>query len=112
MKIVATIVIVLAVLVAACGSDDPATLVASANAYIAKRDYSAAIIQAKSALQKDPDHREARYVLGLASLEGGDIASAEQHLKKAIELGHGADEVQLALARTWLAKGENAALIT
>ncbi|HEU4922767.1 MAG TPA: tetratricopeptide repeat protein, partial [Burkholderiales bacterium] len=106
-----TIAFALTLSLAACGGgDDPASLIASAKAYIAKREYTAAAIQAKNALQKDPDNREARYLLGLASLEAGDILSAEQHLKKAIELGHAADEVQVALARTLLAKGETAAL--
>ena len=107
----ATILLVLAVLLTACGSDDPAALVASAKAYVIKRDYTAASIQAKSALQKDPDNRDARYVLGLASLEVGDIASAEQNLQKALELGYAGDEVYVALARTLLAKGESGTLI-
>ena len=108
----ATILLVLAVSLTACGSDDPAALVASAKTYMAKRDYTAATIQAKNALQKDPDNRDARYVLGLASLEAGDIMSAEQHLKKAIELGYAADEAHVALARTLLAKRDTATLIT
>ena len=107
----ATISLVLAVSLTACGRDDPAALVASAKAYIAKRDYTAATIQAKNALQQDPDNRDARYLLGLASLEAGDILSAEQNLQKAVELGHAGDEVQVALARTLLAKGETATLI-
>ena len=107
----ATLGLALTLSLAACGADDPQTLVASAKAYIAKRDYTAATIQAKNALQKDPDNREARYVLGLASLEAGDIVSAELHLKKALELGNSSDEVQVALARTMFAKGETAALI-
>jgi Tfp pilus assembly protein PilF len=105
----ATIALALTVSLAACGvGDDQAALVASAKAYVAKREYMAATIQAKNALQKDPDNREARYLLGLASLEIGDVLSAEQHLKKAIELGHTADEVQVAFARTLLAKGDSA----
>ena len=112
MKIIhGTIALALTLSLAACGTDDPAALVASAKAYIAKRDYTAATIQAKNALQKDPDNREARYVLGLASLEAGDIVSAELNLNKAIELGYASDEVQVALARTLLAKGQTAALI-
>jgi putative PEP-CTERM system TPR-repeat lipoprotein len=107
----ATIALVLGVSLLACGAEDAATLVASARAYIAKRDYTAAVIQAKNAVQKDPDHGEARYVLGWASLEGGDIVSAELQLNKAIELGYGSDEVQVALARTLLAKGEAAAVV-
>ena len=112
MKIVHRIAaLALTLSLAACGTDDPDALVASAKAYIAKRDYTAATIQAKNALQKNPDHREARYVLGLASLEAGDVVAAELNLKKAIELGYASDEVQVALARTLLAKGQSAALV-
>jgi len=107
----ATISLVLAVSLTACGRDDPAALVASAKAYIAKRDYTAASIQAKNALQQDPDNRDARYVLGLASLEAGDIVAAELNLNKAIELGYSSDELQVALARTLLAKGQSATLV-
>ena len=110
-KLHRTIALALTLSLAACGTDDPAALVASAKAYIAKRDYTAAAIQAKNALQKDPDNRDARYVLGLASLEAGDIVSAELNLNKAIELGYASDDVQIALARTLLAKGESATLL-
>ena len=108
----ATLFLALAVSLTGCGSDDPAALVASAKAYIAKRDYTAAIIQAKNALQKDPDNREARYVLGLASLETGDLVAAELNFKKAVELGYSVDEGQVALARAMLARGETGALVT
>ena len=110
-KLRKSIAVALALSLAACGTDDPAALIASAKAHMAKHDYTAATIQAKNALQKDPDNREARYLLGLASLEAGDIASAELNLNKAIELGFASDEVQIALARTLLAKGESVALV-
>ena len=47
-------------------ADDPEALVASAKALLAKNDNSAAIIQLKNALQKDPDIAEARFLLGKA----------------------------------------------
>ncbi|HYX65287.1 MAG TPA: tetratricopeptide repeat protein, partial [Burkholderiales bacterium] len=62
------IAIALALAAAACSHDDPASLVASAKQYIAKRDFAASIIQLKNALQKDPNNAEARYLLGVASL--------------------------------------------
>jgi cellulose synthase operon protein C len=90
---------------AACTSDDPAALVASAKDYLAKRDFNASIIQLKNALQKDPQNAEARYLLGLASLENGDVVSADIQLQKAAELGWNTDEMAIALARAMLAKG-------
>lgn len=103
----------LAISLAACTRpDDPATLVASAKDYIAKRDYKASIIQLKNALQKEPNHPEARYLLGLSSLESGDIVSAEVELEKAAGLGLASDELHIALARTRLAKGEAAKVVS
>jgi putative PEP-CTERM system TPR-repeat lipoprotein len=95
----------LALAAAACSPNDPAALVGSAKEYLTKRDYSAAIIQLKNALQKDPENAQARYLLGLASLESGDLVSADIELNKAVQLGLNVDEVQVALARTLLARG-------
>jgi putative PEP-CTERM system TPR-repeat lipoprotein len=95
----------LALAIAACSADDPAALVASAKDYIAQRDYNASIIQLKNALQKEPENAEARYLLGLASLEIGDLRSAEIELNKALELGLKTYDVEVALARTLLAQG-------
>ena len=67
---------------AACGSNDSASLIASAKDYIAKRDYNASIIQLKNALQKEPENAEARYLLGLASLEKGDLVRIIKQQKK------------------------------
>lgn len=100
-----------AILLAGCGSEDPPALIASAKEYMAKRDFGASIIQLKNALQKEPQNAEARYLLGVASLESGDVASAEIELGKAMELGLASDEVQVAVARTLLAKGDTGKVI-
>ena len=52
----------------------PDALVASAKEYLAKNDRNAAVIQLKNALQKNPDLAEARFLLGKALLETGEIA--------------------------------------
>lgn len=105
--IFSTLLLALTVFLTACDrADDPAALVGSAKDYIAKRDYSAAIIQLKNALRKEPNSGEARYLLGLSSLENGDFISAEVELNKAIELGVKSDDVHVALARTLLGKGD------
>ena len=62
--------IALALASAGCSRDNPVELIASAKEYLAKREYNAAVIQLKNALQKDPDNAEARYLLGIASHEG------------------------------------------
>ena len=96
----------LAPFLAACGSDDPAALLTSARGYMAKRDYNASVIQLKNVLQKAPDNSEARYLLGLAFLEQGDATAARIELDKAAQLGFAADDIQVALARAALARGE------
>jgi len=105
MRILPALSLAVAVLLSGCGRNDPQALIASAKDYIAKREYSASVIQLKNALQKDPQNPEARYLLGFASLETGDIASADIELGKARELGYRGEELQVALARTMLAKG-------
>ena len=67
--------------------DNPEKLVASAKESLAKNDRSAAVIQLKNALQKNPDLGEARLLLGKALLEQGDLAAAEKELRRARELG-------------------------
>jgi putative PEP-CTERM system TPR-repeat lipoprotein len=97
---------------AACGApDDPDSLIASAKDYMEKRDYNASVIQLKSALQKEPNNAEARYLLGYASLQNGDLISAEIELERALELDSSTDAAHIALARTLLAKGEGSKVI-
>jgi len=88
------------------GGEDPAALMASAKQYLQRRDFSASVIQLKNLLQKNPDNAEARYLLGVALLEQGDVVSAQIELDKAVRLGLSSDELQLALARTSLARGQ------
>ncbi len=96
----------LTLLLAACGGESPESLIASSKAYMAKNDTKAAVIQLKNALQQNPTLAEARFLLGSALLETGDIAGAEVELRKALELKHPADEVVPLLARTLLAGGK------
>src|SRR6476469_543050 len=69
---------------AACAKDAPATYIASAKSYMAKRDYKAAVVEAKNALQRQPDNGEARLLLATALMETGDAAGAEAEVRKAI----------------------------
>jgi len=96
----------LAAVLTACSGENPETMIASARDYIAKSDYKAAVIQAKNALQKNPELPEARYLLGLALLREGDPVGAETELLKARSLGHPEDQVAPALARAMLMLGK------
>jgi putative PEP-CTERM system TPR-repeat lipoprotein len=84
---------------AACGANDPAKYMASAESYMAKRNYPAAAIELKNALAAAPDNPRARYLLGSALLESGDAVGAVTELRKAAAQGHPADEVYPLLAR-------------
>lgn len=98
--------LLLTMLLAACGGDSPESLIASSKAYLAKNDTKAAVIQLKNALQQNPKLAEARFLLGSALLESGDITGAEVELRKALELKLPADDVMPMLARTLLAGGK------
>lgn len=91
-------------LLSACGrgTDD---LVASAKAFTQQQDHAAAVLQLKTALQKDPNLAEARLLLGLALLETGDLAAAAIELNKAREGGASPDDVEPARARAMLLQG-------
>jgi len=95
-----------ALLLAACSGGSAEDLVASAKAQIEKRDWTAATLQLKSALQKTPDNSEARLLLGQALLESGDAAGAVIELRKAEQLGATAANVQPLIARSLLAQGQ------
>ena len=79
--------------------------------YLAKNDNKAAIIQLKNALQSNPNHAEARFLLGSALLESGDIAGAEVELRKALELKHPINATLPLLARAMLAGGKAQKLV-
>lgn len=59
----------------------------------AKGDTKAAVIDLKNALQKDPENRDARLLLGKLYDEMGDGASAEKELREASRLGENKNAV-------------------
>jgi putative PEP-CTERM system TPR-repeat lipoprotein len=91
---------VAAAIVAGCGDERPAALVASAESYMAKNDYKAAEIQLKNALQKEPRDGRTRFLLGVSLNRTGDAVSAEKELRRALEYGYPPEQVypELALA--------------
>jgi cellulose synthase operon protein C len=69
---------------AGCSKNDASGFMASAQGYMAKGNYPAAIIEIKNALQKEPENGEARLMLATALLETGDAGGAEQEVRKAM----------------------------
>jgi putative PEP-CTERM system TPR-repeat lipoprotein len=101
------IALAIALSLAACSSNDPATMIESAKGYLAKSDPNAAVIQLKNALQKAPDNGEARYLLARALLQTGDSVGAETEVRKAIELKYSFDQSYPLLARALVRQGES-----
>ena len=98
--------LLVAALVMGCGGSTPESFVASAKEYLRKNDTPAAVIQLKNALQKNPDLPEARFLLGMALLDTGDVRAAEKELRKAYELKYPADQVVPPLARVTVKLGQ------
>ena len=89
--------------IAGCGvTDDPQTLIAKAQDHRQQGNREAAIIELKNALQKQPEHAEARYLLGLAYLDGGESQRAEVELSKALSLGRDPKQVLPPLAKSMI----------
>lgn len=91
-----------AALVAACTGESEQSLVTSARGYMAKSNYSAAVIELKRALEKNAHSGETRSLLGKALLEGSDPAAAAVELNKALENGASDEQVFPVLARAML----------
>lgn len=93
-------------LIAGCGKDDSAALLAEARTMIAAGDYKAAAIQLKNAISQDADNAEARFELGKLQLDLGDFASAEKELRRARQAGYDEKLVNPLLARALIGQGE------
>jgi len=108
--------LLLALLVAAAGlagcergpSADDA--VAQAEGYVAKKDYKAAVISVKNALQAEPNNARARALLGEVLLEEDQPSAAAVELRKALELGASDIKVVPLLARAMVAQGASRAV--
>jgi len=100
-------VLTLAALLTACGGPSESELLSSAKTYLEKNDPKAATIQLKTALQKNPQSGEARYLLGKSLLDSGDASAASVELRKAAELKYQPNLVTPLLARALLAAGED-----
>ncbi len=96
----------LVIAMAACGSGDPAGYVASAQKYLAKADYNAAIIELKNALTVAPNRADARFLLAKALLESGSPRDAETEARKALQFQYPTDQALPLLLRALLLAGE------
>ncbi|PKO89807.1 MAG: PEP-CTERM system TPR-repeat protein PrsT [Betaproteobacteria bacterium HGW-Betaproteobacteria-10] len=96
----------LTVFLGGCSGDSAESLIASSKDFLTKNDSKAAVIQLKNALQKDPNLGEARFLLGQALFESGDMAGAEVELRKALERKYAPEQTIPLLAKTLLVTGQ------
>jgi len=89
----------------ACLAESPAEYIDVAETHLDKSEQQAAVIQLKNALMLDPDHPEARLLLGKTYLELGDAASAEKELLMARKLGVDRSEWLVPLGQAYLMLG-------
>ncbi len=82
------------------------TYLSKAEEYVSKKEYKAAVIELKNALQQEPGHAEARYLLGEVYIDLGNGASAEKELSRALELGVAAEKGMPLLGRAYLMQGK------
>ena len=80
--------------------------VEEAKNYEKKGDNKSALIQLKNALQKNPDHTNARILLGDLYLHLGDGPSAENEYRKALNLGASKDLVLIKIAHALSMQGK------
>jgi putative PEP-CTERM system TPR-repeat lipoprotein len=100
--LLAPIALALTALMVLSGCDEGLTAgdhVVRARERSARGDLSAAVIELKNALQKDPENAEARWFLGVAYLELGDHAGAAKELSRAAQKGSTDPELTRSLAR-------------
>lgn len=100
-----TIAVSLALSLTACGKS-PEQHFKKAQELVQKADYKAAVVELKTVLQKQPDNREARLLLGQVSFKNGAYPDAEKELSKARSLGASDDQVLPALAKVYVSMGE------
>lgn len=87
---------------AGCSEDSSQTLLSQAKSSLKAGDKKAAVIQLKSAIQKDENNGEARFELARIQMAQGDFASAEKELRRARKAGVSDEQINPLLAQTLL----------
>lgn len=104
-------VLVIGALLTGCMGPSAPQMLESGKARMQKAEYKAAAIEFKNALQKDASLVEARFWLGKALLESGDVQGAWVELSKAREGGYNNDDLAPVMAAALILRGEVAKFI-
>ncbi|CAM3880634.1 XrtA/PEP-CTERM system TPR-repeat protein PrsT [Rheinheimera salexigens] len=86
-------------LLTACGGKEATEHYSDAQKYIELKQYNAAIIELKSAIQQEPENSQYRLALGNLYLESGNVISAQKELLRAKESGIPPEQIALDLVR-------------
>jgi putative PEP-CTERM system TPR-repeat lipoprotein len=97
-------VVALALCATACAPPSPEELMSNARAALQAGEPRTAEIHLKNLLEREPTRRDARELLGEASLQTGDFAGAEHHFRTALELGAEPATVELSLLQAMFAQ--------
>lgn len=89
-----------------CGKKDATQHLQDAQTFIGKQEYSAAVIELKSALQQEPENAKVRLTLGQIYLQVGDGLSATKELERARQYGADINELSLPLAQAYFLAGQ------
>lgn len=95
-----------AALLMACSGEGPDALLESAKGFLGKKDRKGALIQLKSAIQKNGNFSEARFLLAQTLSELGDQEGALIELNKAAQLGYPDEQVMPLEARILIQQSE------
>lgn len=74
--------------------------------FLAKGDLRASEIELKNAIGKNPKNAEARWLLGEVYIDTQQGPAAEKEIKRAEELGVGAESLKVSLAHAYLLQGK------
>ncbi|MEO7405062.1 MAG: XrtA/PEP-CTERM system TPR-repeat protein PrsT, partial [Burkholderiales bacterium] len=105
-RALAAMVLALGLLLGGCGEKTPEQLVELGKQHLTKREYNAAVIQLKNALQKQPENAETRFLLGDALSHTSDLAGSEAELRRALQYKFPEDRVIPALVRVQVESGQ------
>lgn len=94
------------VMLGACSDPTPESLVASGVQHLDGDNPETALIEARNALEADPELPEARLLMGRVLVEIGNPASAEIELRKALQLGKPEAAVLPDLVRAMILQGQ------
>ena len=98
--------VMLAVFLAGCDSKTPEEHIAAAEQHIAAGELNAAILEAKNALQKSSQFKEARVLLGRVYSINKDYQAARGEFEKALDLGSNDPELRKGLLNAKLRLGQ------